>query len=212
MPFDPIVKRTEGTVRDNATGAVYKTSKGAPHVMLNLIADSIPASNDGDRATAMKKFEVLKMNVEGAIESFGLRGIRTLAVAKSADIRVSSTGELSASSLQWEFLGLLTFLDPPRPDTKQVRVATFPYLSRHNPLFVTITSQICMASHLIIATLRSFGCTPSCQIVLQCVILCRTTSRCVTLRCGALYCVVLCCTALRLTALRCLLHCVRYVA
>merc|ERR1719218_48692 len=31
MPFDPIVKRTEGTVKEIATGKVYKTTKGAPH-------------------------------------------------------------------------------------------------------------------------------------------------------------------------------------
>ena len=37
----------------------------------------------------------------------GLRGIRSLAVAKT-----NQDGK-------WEFLGLLTFLDPPRPDTKQ---------------------------------------------------------------------------------------------
>eukprot|EP01035_Chromulina_nebulosa_P039568 gene39568-53495_t len=37
MPFDPIVKRTEGTVRDNTTGKTYKTTKGAPNIILNLI-------------------------------------------------------------------------------------------------------------------------------------------------------------------------------
>jgi H+-transporting ATPase len=122
MPFDPIVKRTEGTVRLNATGAVFKTSKGAPHVMLNLILDAVQAAHkdgeESDRAAAMQRYERLKSSVEADIESFGLRGIRTLAVAKSSDVRISSTGEL-ASGLQWEFLGLLTFLDPPRPDTKQ---------------------------------------------------------------------------------------------
>ena len=40
----------------------------------------------------------------------GLRGIRSLAVAKTVP------GDVK----RWEFLGLLTFLDPPRPDTKQV--------------------------------------------------------------------------------------------
>jgi H+-transporting ATPase len=37
MPFDPIVKRTEGTVREKETGKAYKTTKGAPHVILELI-------------------------------------------------------------------------------------------------------------------------------------------------------------------------------
>lgn len=45
--------------------------------------------------------------VEEDVHRFGLRGIRSLAVAKTND------------EGRWEFLGLLTFLDPPRPDTKK---------------------------------------------------------------------------------------------
>lgn len=40
------------------------------------------------------------------VEEFGQRGIRCMAVART-----------DADS-QWHMLGLLTFLDPPRPDTK----------------------------------------------------------------------------------------------
>lgn len=87
MPFDPEVKRTEGTIKD-VTGKIYKTTKGAPHVILKLI-------NNTAIATA----------VERDIQAFGERGIRSLAVAKTSD-----TGE-------WAMLGLLTFLDPPREDT-----------------------------------------------------------------------------------------------
>ena len=39
MPFDPIVKRTEGTLKDLKTGKTFKTTKGAPHVLLKLVAD-----------------------------------------------------------------------------------------------------------------------------------------------------------------------------
>ena len=92
MPFDPVVKRTEGTVRDKVTGETYKTSKGAPHVLLKLTKDQAVA------ARVMKD-----------VEELGERGIRCLAVAKT-----DSEGE-------WHLLGMLTFLDPPRPDTKQVR-------------------------------------------------------------------------------------------
>jgi P-type E1-E2 ATPase len=46
--------------------------------------------------------------IENDIKSLGERGIRTLAVAKT-----------STESGEWIFLGLLTFLDPPRPDTLQ---------------------------------------------------------------------------------------------
>ena len=98
MPFDPIVKRTEGTVKEIATGKVYKTTKGAPHVILKLVI-----SNNTNKVANEKITHV----VEEDVYNFGLRGIRTLAVAKTNDKE------------QWEFLGMLTFLDPPRPDTKQ---------------------------------------------------------------------------------------------
>jgi len=98
LPFDPIVKRTEGTVKELSTGKIYKTTKGAPHVILKLVV-----SNN----TNQKANEKVTRVVEEDVHNFGLRGIRTLAVAKTND------------KDQWEFLGMLTFLDPPRPDTKQ---------------------------------------------------------------------------------------------
>lgn len=45
--------------------------------------------------------------VEGDVQRLGMRGIRSLAVAKTNDQGI------------WELLGLLTFLDPPRPDTRK---------------------------------------------------------------------------------------------
>lgn len=89
MPFDPVVKRTEGTLRERSTGKTYKTTKGAPHVILKLV-------NGKD----------IIDKVHHDVDKLGKRGIRALAVAK--------TNENS----EWEFLGLLTFLDPPRHDTK----------------------------------------------------------------------------------------------
>jgi H+-transporting ATPase len=90
MPFDPIVKRTEGTIRDRNSGNIFKTTKGAPHVILKLISN-ISLTNI----------------VEKDIKMLCERGIRTLAVARTNDV-----GE-------WMLLGMLTFLDPPRPDTLQ---------------------------------------------------------------------------------------------
>jgi len=101
MPFDPVVKRTEGTLTDNKTGDKYKTTKGAPHVLLKLI--------NPDQG---KNKEVID-RCHHDVESLGKRGIRALAVAKT-----NNSGE-------WELLGLLTFLDPPRSDTKEtIRRAT----------------------------------------------------------------------------------------
>ena len=91
LPFDPVVKRTEGTLMERKTGKVFKATKGAPHVLLKLIGND-PAIEEA---------------VERDVQSLGMRGIRCLAVAKTDE-----DGD-------WEMLGLLTFLDPPRPDTKQ---------------------------------------------------------------------------------------------
>jgi H+-transporting ATPase len=89
-PFDPVVKRTEGTLRDRQTGRVFKTTKGAPHVILQLCAADQVASK-----------------IEIDVNSLSLRGIRALAVAKTDSCDDS-----------WTLVGLVTFLDPPRPDTK----------------------------------------------------------------------------------------------
>ena len=92
VPFDPMIKRTEGTVRNTKTGEVFKTSKGAPHVLLGLLPPSDSAIRDA---------------VEKEVARLGEFGIRSLAVARS-----------KGDSGIWKMMGLLTFLDPPRPDTK----------------------------------------------------------------------------------------------
>jgi H+-transporting ATPase len=91
LPFDPAVKRTESTVRDTTSGAVFKTTKGAPHIIAALAPDSPAAAQ-----------------LHTHVEQFAERGIRCLAVARGA----------ADGSDAWTLLGLLTFLDPPRPDTK----------------------------------------------------------------------------------------------
>ena len=113
------------------TGQIYKTTKGAPHVIIRLIAanyhthsshavDTVPAisgiailedsngTHNSDSIYSDKSRAGLIAAIENDIKSLGERGIRTLAVAKT-----------STESGEWMFLGLLTFLDPPRPDTMQ---------------------------------------------------------------------------------------------
>jgi H+-transporting ATPase len=93
LPFDPQRKRTEGKVRNMDTGQEFRSSKGAPHVILNLLP---PSALD------------MRERVEKDVARLGEHGIRSLAVARCD----SATDE-------WTMVGLLTFLDPPRPDTKQ---------------------------------------------------------------------------------------------
>lgn len=88
-------------MRDPKTGATFKTSKGAPHVLLKLVL----GGRHDEIAVALHE------RVETDVQELGARGIRCLAVAK--------TVESADGKDEWAFLGLLTFLDPPRPDTKQ---------------------------------------------------------------------------------------------
>ncbi|CAL8471949.1 g11491 [Coccomyxa elongata] len=90
MPFDPSIKRTEATVRA-PDGSSFKVTKGAAHAVLGLIQTN----------TA-----VIASSVNQKVQEFGKRGIRCMAVAQT-----DAQG-------QWQMLGLLTFLDPPRPDTR----------------------------------------------------------------------------------------------
>ena len=83
VPFDPIFKRTEGTVREKGSQKPFKTTKGAPHVILKLV------SEDNFDLKVIEK-------VEADVHALGLRGIRALAVAKTND------------EDKWEMLLLLT--------------------------------------------------------------------------------------------------------
>lgn len=131
LPFDPTIKRTEGTVEDLATGKVFKTTKGAPHIILNLLP---PGSSD------------VRDKVEADVARLGKLGIRSLAVARTD----SDTGS-------WMMMGLLTFLDPPREDTKQTIADAKKY---------HVDVKMITGDHLLIArnTARQLGkCDPSCQ-------------------------------------------------
>ncbi|MEN6616608.1 MAG: plasma-membrane proton-efflux P-type ATPase, partial [Syntrophorhabdus sp.] len=89
MPFDPVHKRTEATVR-TSRGDTFKVTKGAPQVIMEL------AVNAGK----------VRPLVERAINEFAARGFRSLGVA-----RADTEG-------QWQFLGVLPLYDPPRDDSK----------------------------------------------------------------------------------------------
>ncbi len=87
VPFDPVAKRTEATI-SGPDGASFKVSKGAPQSIVELCTD-----------------DALARNVAANVDDFASRGYRTLGVA-----RTDSAGA-------WQFLGLLSFFDPPREDS-----------------------------------------------------------------------------------------------
>ena len=89
LPFDPVHKRTEATVKGK-DGKTFKVTKGAPQVVLALSA------NVGE----------VKAAAEKAVNDFAARGFRSLGVA-----RADGDGP-------WQFLGVLPMFDPPREDAK----------------------------------------------------------------------------------------------
>jgi H+-transporting ATPase len=89
QPFDPVHKRTEATVK-GTDGTAFKVTKGAPQVILALLANA----------------EQVTPAVEQAVNEFAARGFRSLGVA-----RAEGEGP-------WQFLGVLPLFDPPREQAK----------------------------------------------------------------------------------------------
>jgi H+-transporting ATPase len=89
LPFDPVHKRTEATVK-SPDGEVFKVTKGAPQVILELLTN--PAQ--------------VQPAIEKAVNEFAARGFRSLGVA-----RADQDGT-------WQFVGVLPLFDPPREDSK----------------------------------------------------------------------------------------------
>jgi len=89
-PFDPVSKRTEATIEDQ-NGNHFKVAKGAPQVILSLVANK----------------EVVSAEVDEGVNSFASKGYRSLGVART-DARDD-----------WQFIGLIALHDPPREDSAE---------------------------------------------------------------------------------------------
>ena len=88
VPFDPVHKKTESTIR-NSKNQTFKATKGAPQVIMELCH-----LDAGTLGKAQK-----------AVDELAAKGYRTLGVARSEN------------NSSWEFLGLLPLFDPPREDS-----------------------------------------------------------------------------------------------
>lgn len=88
QPFDPVHKRTEATVESDA--GQLRVAKGAPQVILELAAPAVETKNAAEQA----------------VNQFAARGFRSLGVARTD------------ANNHWQFLGVLSLFDPPRPDSK----------------------------------------------------------------------------------------------
>ncbi len=90
IPFDPVTKRTEAVVIDEAEKS-WRVAKGAPQAIANLAE---PAADIAAR-------------IKSTVEDLAGRGFRALAIARSDD-----------DGKSWSMLGVLPMFDPPRDDSK----------------------------------------------------------------------------------------------
>lgn len=91
VPFDPVHKRTEATIRDTE-GGLFRVSKGAPQVIMQLAGLT---GDDLKRALSV-------------VDEFAALGYRALAVARQHQ-----------EGTRWIFLGILSLFDPPREDSAE---------------------------------------------------------------------------------------------
>jgi len=93
-PFDPISKLTRAIVQpvNGPQGEVITVAKGAPQVILKLCNN-------------------VRAEPEAAISAMAKRGLRALGVAR---------GKVVDQAVQWELVGMMSLLDPPRPDSATV--------------------------------------------------------------------------------------------
>ncbi|KAL1923677.1 uncharacterized protein VTP21DRAFT_8657 [Calcarisporiella thermophila] len=90
LPFNPTTKMTQATVLDLDTRETFKVAKGAPQVIIKLVG----GNDDAVRA----------------VNALARRGLRALGVARSMPNQLE----------QYELVGMISLLDPPRPDSAQV--------------------------------------------------------------------------------------------
>jgi H+-transporting ATPase len=91
IPFDPVQKRTEATLKSDQE-PVFKVSKGAPQVILDLCHPNAS----------------IREHAEQTVNEFALKGYRALGVAKTDEAG------------HWIFLGILSLFDPPREDAPEM--------------------------------------------------------------------------------------------
>jgi len=89
VPFNPNTKMSTATVINNNTSEVFRVAKGAPQVIIKLVGGNDAAVH--------------------AVNSLAARGLRALGIARSIP------GDLES----FELVGMITLLDPPRPDSAE---------------------------------------------------------------------------------------------
>ncbi|CAG8522953.1 9498_t:CDS:2 [Acaulospora colombiana] len=95
-PFNPSTKYTKATVTNLQTKENFQIIKGAPQVIIKLTGGNEEATN--------------------AVNDLASRGLRALGVAISSPLESNDTNNQYP---QWNLIGLISLLDPPRPDSRE---------------------------------------------------------------------------------------------
>ncbi len=90
QPFDPVIKRTQATVKDKEENQFHVT-KGAPQAILSLIS----------------KDAVYIDTIDKVVNEFATKGFRALGVARTDEDE------------NWQYIGLFGLYDPPRDDSAE---------------------------------------------------------------------------------------------
>lgn len=140
QPFDPISKLTKATVvklstssstssvedEDGAvTGEMFVVAKGAPQVIQRLSrpgGGDAPVAGHGHGHDDEADEDPI---VSGAIKTMASRGLRALGVARTQSVVCRVSSKTNSEELkkqfkeltQWNLCGMLSLLDPPRPDS-----------------------------------------------------------------------------------------------
>jgi H+-transporting ATPase len=130
VPFDPVSKRTEATVK-GADGKTFYVTKGAPHIIIGL------AKLAGDDQAKAEKI----------VNDYAAKGYRTLGVAQAE------------TEGAWKLLGILPLFDPPRTDSKETIAEAKQYgvsvkmvTGDSAPIASEIAGQLGMGTHIQPAT------------------------------------------------------------
>lgn len=99
-PFNPTDKKTESVIQ--GPDGYFKVSKGAPHVILHMTHNQ----------------DEIAERVEATVNGYAMRGVRCLSVARTRTQQQPFKEGEEADEV-WEYLGIITFLDPPREDTAE---------------------------------------------------------------------------------------------
>ncbi|CAG8542482.1 1434_t:CDS:10 [Acaulospora morrowiae] len=99
-PFNPSTKLSRAVVKNLQTGEIFQVVKGAPQVIIKLV-------NGNDEIT-------------NAVNDLASRGLRALGVARSSPlVSKEISNDINNHDLRWDLIGMISLLDPPRPDSKE---------------------------------------------------------------------------------------------